>query len=337
MTVLQQKIVSKILIHIMFWIFYFLILFIFDFTYAEVLGSSWVEKIKFDRLLLVFFVTYINDLVLLPYFLKRKSYGIYTLCILALTFLATFYNCYFILECVDSLLFCFSDDLWVIALPVVSLSLIWILFQFLDKQKELEKSHQDRLELELKFLKQQINPHVLFNSLNTIYAKAVNENEEIAEMILMLSENLKYVLNQSDSKLVSLEKDIHFIENYLEFQKLRTEGINRVTYRKKIDSYTHSIAPLLMIDLIENAFKYSPYKNDEPSEIDIYLEVNKGNLHFRCKNDYDAGFQPVKTNSTQIGLKNLKQRLNLLYKDKFELSSSQIEGKFILDLKIELL
>jgi hypothetical protein len=331
---LQHKLLSKFIIHALFWIFYIIALFVFDSICYGNLNINWYDKIKVDLLALVFPISYINDLILLPYFMKRKSYVSYTISILGMVIFATLFYCYYILNCVDSLLLCFSDDLWIIAIPVISISFFWMIFQFLDKQKELEKAHQNRIELELKFLKHQINPHILFNSLNTIYAKSVNENEEIAEMILMLSENLKYVLNQSDRKFVNLEKDITFIENYLEFQKLRTQDIIRVNYKKNIDSYTHSIAPLILIDLIENAFKYSLYKNNEPSDIDIYLEVKNGNLHFNCKNEYDSTLQQKNENTTQIGLKNIKQRLSLIYQDKYQLDVSQKQGNYIVDLKI---
>lgn len=208
--------------------------------------------------------------------------------------------------------------------------------QFYNKQKELEQVQKERLKMELKFLKSQINPHVLFNSLNTIYGQAIKENERIAEMILMLSENLKYVLNQSTDTLVDLEKDIAFIENYLEFQELRTEGVNRIIYKKEIDSYNHSIAPLILIDLIENAFKHAVYKNDEPSDIEIILKVKQRQLHFQCKNEFDAKSRVEKENSTEIGLKNLNHRLRLIYEDLYSLKISKDNGIFRVDLKIDL-
>jgi LytS/YehU family sensor histidine kinase len=153
-------------------------------------------------------------------------------------------------------------------------------------------------------------------------------------MILMLSENLKYVLNQSTDTLVDLEKDLTFIDNYLEFQKLRTQGINNISYKKEIDSYNHSIAPLILIDLIENAFKYAVYKDSELSNIDIYLSVQNGKLHFYCENEFDDNLEKNKT--TQIGLKNLQQRLLLIYKDNYTLNINKKNGMFKVDLKINL-
>ncbi len=224
-----------------------------------------------------------------------------------------------------------------IALPVIFLSFIWVVLQFFDKQKELEEIHKERLEIELKFLKSQINPHVLFNNLNTIYAQAVKGNDNVAEMILMLSENLKYILDQSNDTMVPLEKDVIFIENYLEFQELRTQGINNIFYNKDIDSYNHTIAPLILIDFIENAFKHSVYKDEGESDIVIYLSIKKGKLHFICKNEFDANSQHKKEKGEQIGLKNLKQRLRLIYKDNYNLDIIEGNEMYTVDLKINLI
>ncbi len=331
-----QKTVFKIVIHSIFWVVYIVVLFVFDPPHYSELGINWYEKIEPDLLLLVGSITYLNELLLLPFFFKRKYYILFAIINFGLLFFATTFYCYYLIGEDCKLSVCLSNNLWLIALPVVFLSLVWVVIQFFEKQKELENVYSERLELELKFLKSQINPHVLFNSLNTIYSKAVKENDEIAEMILKLSDNLKYVLNKSDDTFVDMEKDIVFIENYLDFQKLRTEGINKIIYKKDIDSYNHSIAPLILIDLIENAFKYAIYKEDELSDIYISLNVKNGMLHFICKNEYNPIDLQQQKDSMQIGLKNLKQRLKLLYKNNHQLHINTDNSLFIVDLKINL-
>lgn len=331
---MRHKTSIKLIIHSLFWIFYIVVVFLLNPSHGEY-NLNWFDKIDYKLLLLVLVTTYVNDQLLLPYFFKRKAYVVYTLALFGLLFLATTFYCYYILICSCSLSSCFSKNLWMISLPVVFLSFIWLILQFFDKQKELEMAHKERLEMELKFLKSQINPHVLFNNINTIYAQAVKGSDNVAEMILMLSENLKYILDQSNDTLVPLEKDIAFIENYLEFQELRTQGINNIIYSKKIDSYNYSIAPLILIDLIENAFKYSVYKDNELSDINIYLSIQKGKLHFICKNEFDTILQQEKE-ITQIGLKNFQKRLNLIYKDSHVLDITKDDGIFTVNLKIDL-
>jgi hypothetical protein len=333
---MKHKSIIKFTIHALFWLFYIVVLFVFDPPNEGQQEIPWIEKIELDLLLMVATIAYLNDQLLLPYFFKRKSYFIYGVINVFLLSGATLFYCYFLRGLDVDMSVCFSNNLWIIALPVVFLSFIWLIFRFFDKQNELESAYQDKLELELKFLKTQINPHVLFNSLNTIYAEAIKENDTIAEMILMLSENLKYVLNQSNDVLVDLEKDISFIENHIKFTERRTQGINHIVYEKEIDSYQHSIAPLILIDLIENAFKYASYKSDRLSEIIVRLKIENGKLHFTSSNEYDVVPENEKLDTTQIGLKNLRKRLELIYKDKYELLINKDNGFFVVDLKIDL-
>ena len=336
MRLFKHKTIIKLLIHLLFWIFYIVILFVFDPPFYYEININWYDKIELDLMSLVLGLTYLNEFFLLPFFIKKKYYKSYTVIVFGLIYIATTIYCYDILDSDCAIPTCFSNNIWIICLPLIFFSLIWIFSEFFEKQKELDKLKSDRLELELKFLKSQINPHVLFNNLNTIYALAIKENETIAEMILMLSENLKYVLNQTNDTFVDLKKDIAFIENYLEFQELRTKGVKNIIYTKKIDSYNHYIAPLILIDLIENAFKYAVYKDDELSDIVININILDGNLHFTCENEFDSTLENKKEEKTQIGLKNLRYRLQLIYKDNYELSITNSKQVYKVDLKIKL-
>lgn len=208
---------------------------------------------------------------------------------------------------------CLSDYLWQTLTPLLFFSFIWMLFKYIDKSEEVEKVEQERTEMELKFLKSQINPHVLFNNLNTIYSYSIEKPEKAPDLILRLSDNLKHVLYESNSEKVSLGKEIQFIDNYIAFHKIRTEGIKQINYRTSIDEKHYEVAPLLLITIIENAFKHSTIN----SIVDIEVSVNKNTLTCTCRNDY---IEKKIENSNAIGLNNLKKRLDLLYKNKYELS-----------------
>ncbi|EDP96414.1 putative transmembrane protein [Kordia algicida OT-1] len=320
-------------IHLTFWVFYFFVVF---YLMPDYFGRnlSFFQKIDFKLLLLVIPITYFNELYLLPVLFKKKKYLLYSLLIISILLLATIIYCNYIIECSCSFSFCLSQQLWKFLLPVIFLSLVWVLLSLFEKQKELEKTQKDRLEIELKFLKSQINPHVLFNNLNTVYAQAIKGSDNVADMILMLSENLKYILYQSEENFVPLKKDIDFIENYLEFQKLRTQGINNIIFKKNIDSYKHTIAPMLLIGLIENAFKHSLYKEDEESNIHITLTVINGKLDFECQNEIDVENGKRNTEGFQIGLKNLRKRLEIIYPKKHNFSTEKQNDSFIAKLEI---
>jgi len=224
---------------------------------------------------------------------------------------------------------CLSDYLWQTLVPLLFFSFVWMLFRFIDKQNEVETIKKEHTEMELKFLKSQINPHVLFNNLNTIYASSLEKPEDTPDLILMLSDNLKHVLYESNAETISLEKELQFIDNYIKFQRLRTEGVIRIQYSKNIDSETHQIAPLLIITIIENAFKHSTLHSD----IHISIDVKNGNLKCVCENDYDK--DKVSATDFKIGLQNLEKRLQLLYKDKHQLNISKNDMfKVVLELDL---
>lgn len=301
-----NKHISKVLVHILFWmLFVFVSLFLFS-------SYHWTDNPFLQYVSLLVVIVYINNFVLLPFFVKKKFYILYVVVFTSIAFLGTLLYCYAFAQCGCTLFKCLSDYLWQSLVPLIFFSFIWILFRFIDKQDEFEAVKKEHTEMELKFLKSQINPHVLFNNLNTIYSYALEKPNEVPEMVLMLSDNLKHVLYESNAKTISLEKEIQFIDNYMKFQKLRTEGVKQIHYKKSIDSYNHEIAPLLLITVIENAFKHSTLNSD----VFINLKVENGFLECICTNDFDK--EKVSTTDFKIGLQNLEKRLELIYKDRYD-------------------
>lgn len=223
---------------------------------------------------------------------------------------------------------CLSDYLWQTLTPLLFFSFIWMLFRYINQTEEVEKIKQERTEMELKFLKSQINPHVLFNNLNTIYSYSLEKPDNTPDLILKLSDNLKHVLYESNAEKVSLDKEIQFINNYITFHKIRTEGLKEVDCHISSDSDTYTIAPLLLITIIENAFKHSSTN----SKIIIDIIAKNNVLTCTSKNSFN---KKIVKNNTAIGLGNLKKRLDLLYKDKYQLAietSDVFEISLILNL-----
>lgn len=204
-----------------------------------------------------------------------------------------------------------------------------MLFRYVEKQDEVELVKKEHAEMELQFLKSQINPHVLFNNLNTVYSYALEKPNEAPNLILMLSDNLKHVLYGSNTQKVSLKKEMDYIDNYIAFQKIRTENIKEIEYTKDIDEIEHEIAPLLLITLIENAFKHSLIN----SKVVINISVKDSVLYFDCQNQIKVS--DSETKHQKLGLQNLKKRLSLLYDNKHELKITENEI-FKVQLKLEL-
>lgn len=320
---LSKKNISQVLVHTLFWmLFVFVSLFLFSDYY-------WKENPFIQYVALLVVIVYTNHFFILPFFVKKKLFILYLFVFAFISFLATQLYCYAFAQCGCTVFKCLSDYLWQSLVPLIFFSFIWALYRFVDKQEEIEIIKKEHVEMELKFLKSQINPHVLFNNLNTIYAYALEKPKETPELVLMLSDNLKHVLYESNSATVSLEKELRFIDNYIKFQKIRTEGVKQIYYNVQVESWQFGIAPLLIITIIENAFKHSNLKSD------IFIEITEkaGVLTCVCANDYKQ--TGTTSQSFKIGLQNLEKRLALIYKDKHCLDIVKGE-KFTVTLKLNL-
>ncbi|HSU29312.1 MAG TPA: sensor histidine kinase [Chitinophagaceae bacterium] len=183
------------------------------------------------------------------------------------------------------------------------------------EQKALQ-AETDKARAELSFLKAQINPHFLFNTLNNLYSLAVMKNENMAAGILKLSNIMRYVTDDIREDFVSLEREIACITDYIDLQRLRLGKRMNVNFEVKGDKKDKKIAPLVLMTFIENAFKYG-ISNHEDSVITIKLEAAEKQLHFICQNRlFSNGKNGARAG---IGIVNTKQRLQHLYPDKHTL------------------
>ncbi|MBU2938506.1 sensor histidine kinase [Lacinutrix sp. C3R15] len=180
--------------------------------------------------------------------------------------------------------------------------------------KELESKQKD---IKLKFLRNQLNPHFLFNSLNSIYSLVRSKSEDAPEAVITLSELMRYMLYEVGNDQVLLEKEINYIQNYIALQKLRFKNTESVKLKLIGDTKKLKIYPLLLISFIENAFKYgTDYKGN--TEIDIKIEVKNDKLIFKVENI--IGLHTRDEKNSGVGLQNIKNQLNYLYKNNHELT-----------------
>lgn len=194
------------------------------------------------------------------------------------------------------------------------------------------KMMQAQLQLrdqELRYLKMQIHPHFLFNSLNTIYGYALTHREEAPDMIMRLSHLLDYILYKIDQRSVPLSQEIGHLEDYISLEQLRFFDTLDIDYQKEITDPNTAIAPMLLIPLVENAFKHGTPKNGK-CEIIIRLTDSPDILHLFVKNTYNKN----KAKGDGIGLENMKKRLELLYPDRHELSIMADDDYHIVELSI---
>ena len=208
-------------------------------------------------------------------------------------------------------------------------------FSFAQKKEEdLILSRSETLANELKFLKSQINPHFLFNSLNNIYALSIIDATKAQESILYLSEMLRYVLYDCEKPVVAIEKEVAYIEDYIQLFVLKSSKKYAITTSFTIDDPKLQIAPMLLIPFVENAFKHSNIQNIEEGFISINLHSNKDSLVFVIENSFKKG-TANKDEVGGIGIRNVKKRLSLLYPDSSEIAIVDNNDIFKVELKMK--
>ncbi|GAB2526551.1 histidine kinase [Spirosoma aerophilum] len=209
-------------------------------------------------------------------------------------------------------------------------TLISISFQTASRLHQIEN---DQLQAELRQLKAQIQPHFLFNTLNSIYALAIRQDEQTADTIVKLSEFMRYIIRDAHRDKVALGKELSYIKNYIDLQKARLRDTVQLDYQLEGNEHQLEIAPLLLFSFIENAFKYG-VSPDEASPIDIHLRIEDANLSLYVANKKVriSSFE----HSTGVGLTNASERLRLLYPDAHQLTIDNSETDFRVHLQLTL-
>jgi sensor histidine kinase YesM len=291
--------------------------------------------------------TYFWIYYLIPNYLITKKYGIfilyssYALIVSAyIISLAMFFGLFF-LTALDfkemppisrSLPFVLLS-VYLVVIVVSAFKLVKHNYLSLEKNKTLEnKFLQTQLllkEEELKFLKMQIHPHFLFNTLNTLYGFALKKANETPEMILKLANLLDYILYQIDKPKVFLTEELNHIEDYISLEKMRFTDTLTVIFNSNNIDESFQIAPMILMPFVENSFKHGTIVN---GILNIFIEVKttKNELVFSIKNSTNKNHE----DSNGIGLTNIKKRLEMLYSNQYKLEINNLENTFEVILKI---
>ncbi|MEO2126670.1 MAG: histidine kinase [Christiangramia sp.] len=216
---------------------------------------------------------------------------------------------------------------------IFQFGLVFILSLLLRIQHQVSELKNEKISAELSYLKAKINPHFLFNTLNSLYALALTQNKQTPNAILKLSSLMRYVVSESESKKVSLKKELTYIEDYIELQKLRFSENVEFHYEVSGEPNGYEIAPLILINYIENAFKFGLH-TDKRSIIEILIHVENSRLQLKTCNRivYKNGDVP----GTEEGLQNSTNRLNLIYSGNYSLESGEKDGFYLVNLNIKL-
>jgi sensor histidine kinase YesM len=209
-------------------------------------------------------------------------------------------------------------------------------YRFIMDAMKQEQRQQEGMAMELSFLRSQVSPHFMFNTLNSMVALARKKSDKLEPALIELSNLMHYMLYESDEEKVNLSKEIDYIKSYIDLQTLRFGYNVKITFTVNKPIPTElCIEPMLLIPLIENAFKHGIGLIDEP-EIGMQLQVEKEHLTLSVQNKYNDITLPTRDKTSGIGLVNLERRLKLLYPGKHELLIKKNGTYFKASLKLNL-
>ena len=295
-------------------------------------------------------ITYANLLVLLPRYFDKKKYLAYTVWMVIIVVLLTIFQRWICIHFIYPRFFWMrapnADEMnvfWIgpfiqfifyISIPVLLTTALREGFKWYRESYQVKTLLAEQQTAELNYLKSQINPHFLFNTLNNLYGLSLESSKKVPSMILKLSDILNYSLYESNQVKVLLEKEVQLVQDFIALEKGRYEERVTVNFNSSIDQSTE-IAPLLLMPLVENAFKHGVKESIDPLNIEIDLNNENGVINFSVVNDI-----PIQDSSVHkvggIGLANLRRRLDLLYKGKYELKTYEKGNRYYASLMINI-
>jgi len=347
----MQKLINRnrvVLLHLSFWCVHvsFFLYQILSHQRSADIDWSTVLRVVSVQVMFAMLIGYLNYFIFLPVFLKDKKLGKYLI-----QFLLTFgvlitlrivfgryviegftggtgflYTTRYVIQVVTTNLFI------VIFLGMIRFAVDW--FEFEARQKNVEN---ERLTAELNFLKAQINPHFLFNTLNNLYYLAYTQSAKTTEVIAKLSQMMRYMIYDSNYPLVPLSKEVEYMENYISLERLRLNA--EIPIRFKVEGGNPQdflIAPLIFITFLENAFKHGVSNNVPTAWVDISIRLDGNECVYRVENSKVPLVKPEAGQKSGIGLQNVKRRLELSYPGKHRLSVENGVDKYCVQLNIQL-
>lgn len=333
---------NVVFLHIAFWLVYFVFKLI---DYSSNIGYSRAAVLIAVPNTFNILAAYGHHFLILPLLLRRKwiTYSFlllammtliiwargYTESIFLTNFFQTDYYTKWTPERIISMIFSTSS----FVLFIVMLRFAIDRFVLEGQKKALEN---EKLNAELNYLKAQINPHFLFNTLHNLNYLTQVKSEQASEVIIKLSNIMRYMIYESNKTHVALSQEINYILDYLDLESIRLNNAYSLTFDSDRVDPEIEIAPLLLIPLVENAFKHGVSDRQSDSKIEISLKCDKKSLHFRVVNSLKE-VQSVKEEESGFGLKNLKHRLSLSYPRKHSLKTEKNDSEFIADLSLTLL
>jgi sensor histidine kinase YesM len=327
-------------IHLLVWLGYF-ILPLFFYESEEARHKHMIYGWPRQVFMAMYF--YANYFLLIPYFLLKRKILQYSLLVIAGFFLTCLLNATYIYLAYDLTTHRFPFKFWwwfnfTIYPAIITFGLsstIRITNEWFKNDRKRKEMEAEKLASELAFLKSQINPHFLFNILNGICSLARKKSDDTEDSIIRLASIMRYMLEDSKSEKVSLEKELTYLQSFIDLQKMRIGSEVKIIFSREGDPGPHQIEPLLLIPFVENAFKHG-VSYMESSVIEVLASITGSALRFRVENKIPGGQEPSADQVSGVGLKNVTRRLELLYPGKHHLHISNDGKRYIVELNLQL-
>ncbi len=329
--------------HTLFWVALFVL-----FSMVEVLvyGQPFFYTLS-NNLVRLFFLglaVYYNVYRLIPKYLADKRFLKYVGLLLLTVFVVTPLEVFVIyiksgnypeiqVQVLENLNFQFIPNIFVLSTStVVKITIDWY-----TNIREKQELVTETMQSELRFLKSQINPHFLFNTLNSLYALTLKKSDLAPDIVLKLSEMMRYMLYECNEKWVPLSKEVNYIANYLELERIRQGNRVDIKYEVKGQLGNQKIAPLMFIPFIENCFKHGLGSQISKGFVNIYLDVRGNEIDLQIENSKTEAIpKQLHPRSGGIGLVNVRRRLELLYPNRYMLQVVDSPTTYTVKLKMQL-
>lgn len=339
---IYKFVTKRIVYHSIFWLALLLILILFEGIQKGFFFTLSNEVIN------VFFygiIVYFNLFYLIPNYLTKKRFLTYCGLLILATLIITpikvivFYFKFYYLPDAQAELIRSKNWYFLVTFFIAGSSTIFkIISDWVKHLREKQELQTQTMQSELRFLKSQINPHFLFNTLNNLYALTLKKSDKAPEIVIKLSEMMRYMLYECNEKRVLLSKEVNYLKNYLDLERLRQGKNVEINFSVQGDVSDQKIAPLMFIPFLENSFKHGLSNHISKGFVNINLEIedNIVNLFIENSKPDTLPLQDHQRKSGGIGLVNVRRRLNLLYPNQYQLNIGDNPKTYAVNLQIEL-
>ena len=329
-------------LHLLFWILLSIFLLVLDRSDSQLLIKIFRSFISVSFFAVI---VYVNWSLLIPKFLKKRNWVLYLISLILLAIVVTppqvlaLFLLYDDYPSIQQLFYQKQNVLFFQSIFIgVSSAAFKITQDWLSHERDSKELQSQNLSSELNFLKSQINPHFLFNTLNNLYALSLKKSDQAPKTVLMLSEMMRYMLYECNVERVFLQKEINSIKNYLELERIRLGNNFDIDFIVEGEAQELKIAPLMFIPFIENSFKHGMNNLISDGYVHISLNIKDGEVAMRIANKIGSVIRkdPKEKQSGGIGLINIKRRLKLIYPERHSLSFIETDNEYVVQLNIQL-